>query len=121
MSPSLKLLCILGLTSLLSCAVAGEHDSIHYRIVAEPVARTVEIACASTSPAGCVFWIGEPKSSSHRSVHLDAGATERLGSEVFDAHYCAAVREDRLEWPGCLDRAPSGELSQSTNVDYVFW
>ncbi len=121
MSPSLKLLCLIGLPSLVSCAVANDREAIHYRIIAEPATRTAQIACDPASASGCVFWIGDPKGDSHRSIHLAAGATEHLGPDAFDARYCAGLKDERLAWPGCLDSATAGALSRSTNVDYVYW
>ncbi|MEP6503359.1 MAG: hypothetical protein ABJD97_08525 [Betaproteobacteria bacterium] len=121
MLPSLKLLCLVALPCLVSCAVANDKDSIHYRISVAPDSRSIQITCSQVSAGGCVFWIGDPKADSHRSVRLAAGATEHLGAEAFDAHYCAAVREERLAWPGCLSGPTSGALSRDTSVDYTFW
>ena len=121
MLPSLKLLCLVALPCLVSCAVASDKESIHYQISADPTSRSVQITCDQASADGCVFWIGDPRADSHRSVYLAAGAKERLGADAFEAHYCAAAREDRLSWPGCLDRATSGTLSRDTKIDYVYW
>ena len=121
MLPPLKLLCLVALPGLVSCAVANDKDSIHYRISADPTSRSVQITCNQASAAGCVFWIGDPKADSHRSVRLVAGTSEHLGTEAFEAHYCAAVREERLAWPGCLGGPTSGALSRDTNIDYIFW
>ena len=121
MSPSLKLLCLIALPSLVSCAVANDREAIHYKIDAEPTTRTARITCGLASANGCVFWIGDPKAESHRAIHLAAGATQHLGPEAFDASYCAGVKEERLAWPACLDGATAGALSHSNNVDYVFW
>lgn len=121
MLPSLKLLCLVALPCLVSCAVANDQDSIHYQLSADPASRSIQITCNQASAGGCVFWIGDPTADSHRSIHLAAGAVERLGAEAFEARYCAAVREERLAWPGCLSGPTSGALSRDIKVDYTFW
>ncbi len=116
-----KLLCLVALPSLLSCAAVRDSESIHYRISADASSHAIQIACSPASAAGCVFWVGDPKAATHRVIRLAAGATERLGPEAFDAHYCAAVKEERLEWPACMGGPTSGALGRDANVDFTFW
>lgn len=122
MSPSLKLLCLIGLPILASCAAANDRESIHYKISAEPATRTTEIACEPASVGGCVFRVGDSTAGSSRTIRLVAGATQRLGPDQFEARYCAGVHEERMAWPGCLgDTTTAGPLNRSTAVDFVYW